>query len=369
MTHGSRIKIMLVSGSLPPMKCGVGDYTRHLAESLAKHKHISTVVVVTSKAAAEYKSASLEILPIIGPWNCRAVWRVLRLAKGLKPDIVHIQYPTRGYGRKISPSWLPAILRLARFRVVQTWHEPLSWKGWLRYFPNALTRDALIVAEPDFKERLPRIYRWLIKQKAFKYIPVGSAIPKAEITQDERAALRAKYVEANGRLLVYFGFASPTKGIEQIFAIADPASDRIILLCELNEGDEYHERILALVNDVWWLGKVYVTGFLPAPDVANILAVADAVVLPFTNGAGSRNTTLLAAQMQGTFVLTTHNKTAGLDADQNTFYAPPNATDEMRRALQKYAGRKTASGRPNILGWSDIADLHLQLYQDQIGSR
>ncbi len=33
---GSRpIRVMLVSGSFPPMRCGVGDYTARLADELA----------------------------------------------------------------------------------------------------------------------------------------------------------------------------------------------------------------------------------------------------------------------------------------------------------------------------------------------
>lgn len=360
------MKVMLVSGSIPPMKCGVGDYSSFLASSLSKQNGVSKVVVVTSNEADEIKSNSLEVRPVIGEWNWRGILRVLREAKEIKPDIIHIQYPTRGYGRRIWPSWMPLILNAAGFRIVQTWHEPLSWKGWFRYLPNAITRDALVVAEPDFKEQLPSFYRWLISHKAYRFISVASAIPKANLSLDEATALRCKFGGNEKRLLTYFGFAGPNKGVEQLFEIADPAFDNIVLLCELNTSDRYQAKILEIINTPRWAKNVHVTGFLPAAEVAEILAASDAVVLPFINGAGSRNTTLLAARLQSVFVLTTHQNSCGFDASQNVYYARPNAIEEMRLALQKHAGKQLPNTSAGVLDWSAVAMAHIRFYNEQI---
>lgn len=358
------MKIMIISGSLPPLKCGVGDYSNILASSLSKQDGVSKVVIVTSTEAAGLRSNSLDILPIIEKWNGMGMFYVLQTAKRIKPDIIHIQYPTRGYGRKIWPSWLPMMLSMAGFRVVQTWHEPLSWKGWFRYLPSALTRDALIVAEPDFKEQLPSFYRWLIRHKAYKFIPVASAIPKAHILQSDVVAIREKFGGNSKRLLTYFGFAGPNKGVEQVFDIANPNLDNIILVCELNNSDTYQAKILEIIRKPAWVNNVHVTGFLPAEEVAKILAASDAVILPFTNGAGSRNTTLLAARLQGVFVLTTHRSKSGFDANQNVYYARPNVTVEMHAALQKHAGKQLPNASEDVLDWSAVAAAHVQFYNE-----
>ena len=51
------MKVLLVTGSFPPMKCGVGDYTACLAEALARKPNIE-VAVLTSQGAE-----GLEVVP------------------------------------------------------------------------------------------------------------------------------------------------------------------------------------------------------------------------------------------------------------------------------------------------------------------
>jgi hypothetical protein len=355
---------LLISGSLPPMKCGVGDYTSLFAKELGTSRDVR-VLVLTDVAAerGDYGSA-VEVLPIIQGWRSAEIVKILRAVRNWQADIVHIQYPTRGYGRSWTPYWLPPILGLFKVPVVQTWHEPYTGKTRLRYLPNSVTRDMVVVVEPDYESRLPGWQRWLTRRKRFKYIPVASNIPRAELGERERAIVRAKYGAASGDLIVYFGFASPAKGIGVLFDIADPERDRLILICDLDSADPYHERLRERIEREPWAGRASITGFLPVEEVGRVLAAADAAAFPFLDGVSPRNTSFLAAKAQGTFVLTTSHYRRGYDPVENTYYARPGDVAEMREAMRTYIGRRSGAATTQPAGWSSIAAEHLRLYRE-----
>ena len=108
------------------------------------------------------------------------------------------------------------------------------------------------------------------------------------------------------------------------------------------------------------------SGFLPAEEVGRALAAADAIVLPFRGGGGPWNTTLQAARLQTTFVLTTASPASGYDAGDHLFWADPHDLEAMRRALQDYAGIRAAAPRQGLATWDAVADAHLALYRAEL---
>jgi glycosyltransferase involved in cell wall biosynthesis len=213
-------------------------------------------------------------------------------------------------------------------------------------------------------EKMPGWYRWLNRHKKFRYIPNASSIPAASITEVERNGIRTRLGASENGLIVYFGFAYPAKEIEALFEIADPQRHRLVLICDLSSSDVYQASILALANRDDWAGKVTVTGFLPPVDVANLLAAADAVVLPFRNGGGEWNSSIHSAAIQGTFVLTNSREKQGYDEDANIYYTLPSDVPNMQRALRQYAGHRMR-GPSAVQGtnWDTIASAHVELYQ------
>lgn len=113
-----------------------------------------------------------------------------------------------------------------------------------------------------------------------------------------------------------------------------------------------------------WAGKVTVTGFLPAEDVGRILAMADAVALPFRNGGGRWNTSVHSAMVQGTFVLTTSYEQHGYFPSENIYYSRPGDVADMRQGLRLYLGhRNNEAAMAQYMTWESIADRHKTLYQ------
>jgi glycosyltransferase involved in cell wall biosynthesis len=359
------MRVLIITGSYPPMKCGVGDYTALLAKHLSEVDGIAKVGVLTDTAAkiVNLQEDNVELLPYIKGWGFSQLRHIINRVLNWSPDIVHIQYPTMGYGRSMMPSFLPFFLRRFRIKVIQTWHEPLSQKGLVRYLPNACTRDDLIVVEPYYKSFLPSWYSWILsRQKRMHHIPISSNIPRSTITDTELRDLRENYDAINKPLITYFGFVTPQKGVDHIFEILNPNDDfRLVLMCELNHQDPHHRLLLETINKPEWKQKVSVAGFLDQEAVANLLKASDAVVLPFVKGVSYRNGSFLAACLQGTFVLTTHFEKDGYDANEHVYYTKPVDIQAMKLGLNEYLGTKKTT-EAALWDWTSIAYKHKELY-------
>jgi glycosyltransferase involved in cell wall biosynthesis len=356
------MRILLISGSLPPMRCGVGDYTGRLAKALGRRKNTSVAVLTDASATPIPPDFDFEVFPIVEGWKMADVVRIAKVVRRWRPDLVHIQYPTQGYGCRYLPWLLPAFFSVANVPIVQTWHE-YHMERVRRNLLNALLGGGLIAVRPDYKATMPNWYRWLIRRKHFGFIPNASAIPQIRLSDAERLQMRSHFAPLPIRLVVYFGFAYPPKRVELLFEISDPSQHHLVLIGDLNSKHEYHKSILDRLNQSPWIGKATVTGFLPAEEVGRILATADAVVLPFQNGGGIWNTSIHAAVKQGTFVLTTARDQHGYDASRNVYYARPDDVADMRSALRTHIGDRTAEiDDDSASEWEAIADAHGALY-------
>jgi glycosyltransferase involved in cell wall biosynthesis len=353
------MKLLMITGSFPPIKCGVGDYCAKLANALANQEKWRVIVLTDSGASKGVTSDSVTLLPCVNDWSWRGIRKLFNIVRSQCPDIVHIQYPTAGYRNARGIYYLPFLLRMSGIRVVQTWHEPTSR---LRYLTNALANTLIVVPEPDYAMRVQFYYQPLISRR-LRYIPVSAAIPSSTMNDYEISQLRSEFGSSN-RMLVYFGFAVPMKGIEQIFEVADHQRDVLVLICSLDPANNYHNELLKLTMKPMWRDRVVVTGFLSADKVANLLAVADAAIFPFPGGVGMRNTSVLAARAQGTFTLTTASHRQGYDAAENVFYVSPGDLGAMRTALDRYAGCRRKPSVDGAQSWAAIAKAHMAVYEE-----
>jgi glycosyltransferase involved in cell wall biosynthesis len=359
-----RLRILLITGWFPPLKCGVGDYTARLAAALADRGDVD-VAVLTDARVQSVNRANVEIIAAIKGWTLSDLYRIARIVATWRPDVVHMQFGSNGYRRRVLPWVLPWLLTRGRIHVVQTWHEysgdPLRV---IRNLPNAFAPGGLVTVKPNYQQMMHGWYRRLIAHKEFRYIPNASTIPSVALAEKDRQSLRMEMCGEGKRLVAYFGFANARKGVDRVFDIANPETDCLVLICDLAESDEYQRRVLNRLSTPPWLGKARSTGFLPPERVGQLLAAADAVVLPFPDGGGVWSTSAQAAMAQGTFVLATARDRSGYDPVENVYYADPANLDEMREALGMYAGgARSRSGIGADLGWNSIARQHVELYR------
>lgn len=359
------MRVLIVTGSYPPMRCGIGDYSQGLAYALAMTTQNQVGIVTSIAAAGEGKADSIEIFPVIEKWSITEVIKVIKIIWHWSPDIVHIQYPTQGYGNGYLPWVLPMVSFLMGKQVVQTWHEGYSRRYALWLLLKSVVPGGLVFVRPNFKEEnLHAMLRWAIWGKAPIFIPNASSIPRAELCEYEKIEIKKQYLQKQKRLIVFFGFVYPAKGVELLFEIADPASDQIVIAGEISEDDVYPHGIKCLASSGTWQGKTTITGFLPAAEIAALLAVADAVILPFRGrGGGQWNTSIHGAVLNGAFVITTSLTQNGYDKKNNVYYAKVDNVPEMRAALATYAGiRREYHADIDRDEWQKIAGMHSDLY-------
>lgn len=365
------MKLLFVTGSYPPIKCGVSEGIYILAHHLARHDDMHIGILTSSFAETDTELAAIEVLPLIDTWSFAFLGKVMRAIRAWNPDIIHIDFPTAGYGRCKMPVFLPAIFKIMGFPCVQRWHEPITGLRCLRYLPAALASDSLVVVEPDYGRFVPAWF-WQIlrtRKRHLRHIPVGSNMPEAVLNEEDRQLIRSQYGAHGKRLLAYFGFVIPSKGLELLFDVASPDTDRLLLICELDEKNDYQKRILELTRSTRWENKVVVTGYLGANEVSRLLAVADAVVFPFVTGVTHRNASVLAARTQRTFVLTTSFKQNGYSAQDHVYYATPGNIQEIRQALFDHAGMEPPSDVSLPADWNFISEEHIKLYGDVLKGR
>jgi glycosyltransferase involved in cell wall biosynthesis len=357
------MRILLISGSLPPLKCGVGDYTAHLAKALTRQGKTKVAVLTDVSATPKPCDFDFEVFPICRGWAPSDIARIALAARRWKPDVMHIQYPTQGYGHRYLPWLLPVFFRMAGIPVVQTWHGYDSRRMTPRLLPNSVLSGGLIVVRPEYIDNMQPLYRSLNRRKYTKFIPNASTIPPTQLLAEERSSIRSHFSLDDSRLLAFFGFAYPDRGTELLFQVADPGQHHLVFISDLSAADRYQSSILEQAKYPPWAGKVSVTGYLPADEVGRILAAADAIILPFKDGGGMWNTSIRAAISQGTFVLTTSREQHGYVSDENVYYARPNDVADMRNALAMYIGRRNEASRLGLhREWDLIAQAHLSVY-------
>ncbi|MCC6626600.1 MAG: glycosyltransferase [Chloroflexi bacterium] len=327
MSDGPRV--LLVTAEYAPTPGGVGDYPARLASALAAAGARPAILTSRLPAVAGVPgpdaSAPATRLPVwrVAPgWGWRMPATIDAAATAWPADIVHVQYQTGAYGMRPAINLLPWWLRRRRHRprLAVTFHDTRApylfpRAGRLRPAVNALLAggsDLTITTNPADAAVLRSHARRLA------ILPIGANIEPDAGTAAVAARLRGDlHLGAGERLLVTFGLLNHSKGLPDLFQA----------LARLNAPDATGRYRLALVGagaagldptdgatasdlhrlarDLDIAGDLLWTGHQPAAAVAGWLRAADAVALPFVDGASYRRGSLLAALACGAAVVTT----------------------------------------------------------------
>ena len=307
----------MVCPSYPPqdVTCGVGDYTRCLAEALVTQGE--QVTVVASAAWRGPGRGGVTVLPILdapAPW-----WRVA------VADVVNLQYAPDLYrGRRRA---LRATLAVP---TVATVHTLLDRTVGARAAALWLLTSArhVIAANEEVTGMVRRRVPWLAGR--LTEIPIGSNIA-AEPGGDRATTRAALGVPVDAPLLAHFGLVYPGKGLETLIASlatlrrAHPETRLVIIgdtratECQYRAGLETLAARLEVADAVVWAGQ------RPDAVVSRILAASDVFVVPFDAGASIRRGSLMAGIAHGLPVVSTVAAvpTAYLRDGENVALVPP----------------------------------------------
>ena len=329
------MKIGLVTGEYPPMKGGVGDYTRAIAVSLSERGH--SVRVITDQRCVQPDSHAQRpsVRPVVSArWDWLDLWRVRRASADL--DIVNIQYQAAAYGAMRLPvHFLP---RLTVPPAAVTFHDLRSpylfpKAGVLReraiWHLASGTAGVVLTNVEDYRrcrarDQLPPLAE----------IPIGSNIPCAPPETFSASTWRAERdIGAEDLLLGYFGFLYASKGGETLMhALATLRSDGLPARLVLIGGSDltntaYTQRIDNLAQELGVANHILRTGYLTPPETSAALLSCNLMVMPYLDGVSFRRGSFLACLAHGRATVTTRPplRLAGLRPRENVMLARPEA--------------------------------------------
>jgi glycosyltransferase involved in cell wall biosynthesis len=178
------MKILVVSGEYPPMKGGVGRYTKNLVQAIAKKPNAEVFVAISASAASDaptsdpsQDSSSNNVTIYRGAirkGDKRNSDRLLQIVSEIKPDVVNIQYERGLYEvdttirhtiwRLVHGSTLDQFYRMCPVPTVSTLHTVFPQDEYRAY-----VKDRALRKEGRFGF-LPRplraaIRRWVMEQR------------------------------------------------------------------------------------------------------------------------------------------------------------------------------------------------------------
>lgn len=356
------MRVLLIAGMYPPGRCGVGDYVASLARALARTPEVQ-LAVLTQRAAGRTPEAGFQVLEVATNWRPWELPRAVDAIRRFNPEVVHIHWPSLGFGGRLGPALLPLACKFLGARVVQTWHDPWHVDDSARYRLQRIATDGLIFVRQNFMSLMPRQLLRYMPACPQRFIGSAGALPVSTLSAAQRERLRERYLNGRRTLVAFFGFVYPSKGVEQLFEIADPTTDSLLIVGGLLDAD-YRRRLDEVARARGWIDQFQYMGFVEAQEAADLLHAADAVVLPFLAGGGDWNTSIHGALAQGTFVVTTSAQPEGDDPGRNLYTARISDVADMRRALRLLAGRRIQTSATDP--WAEIARLHAAFYGELV---
>lgn len=327
----------MLTGSAPPEACGVGDYTFALVSAL------------------EAAGFPVEML-CHKQWDISGTAQLICRLSREEKRLLHIQYPTFGYGHSLGPQ-----LCSLTNRSVVTLHE-FSLAHILRKVslsPFTLRSDRLVMTAEFESRMLTRFMPWA-KQK-ITLIPIGSNIPSSQPASIAYAPR-----------VLYHGLVMPRKGLEEWLALAQLARDR-------NTGWEFvavgkiPERHASYAHDLIQTSKVAAVRWVldrTDEEVAAEFSKGGIAYLPFIDGASDRRGSLKAVLAAGLPTITTASEQTPQNLKGAVLFAPnaSAAFDCVGRLMQSMEERRrlaqAALEYAELFSWRRIAESHIRLYEE-----
>lgn len=306
----------ILTSEYPPDVGGVSDYTKHVAEGLARAG--DEVHVWCPRPADEGGAPNLHVhsdMGEIGPGDLQRIDRLLNRFPA--PRRVLVQWVPHGFGYHSMNLWF--CLWLARRawrgdRVELMVHEPYLefGRGPVRHMVMACVHRVMTMvllaascrvwmSIPAWEERL-RPYA-LGRTLSMRWLPVPGCV--SSIGRDAIAIVRHKYASEGQPLIGHFGtYGREVSALleERLPAILDGHARPSVLL--IGRGSEAFRRVL-LTRNLTWASRVHATGYVSADELSTAIAACDLFVQPYPDGISSRRTSAMTCLASGRPVVTT----------------------------------------------------------------
>lgn len=379
------MRVILVTGEIPPHPGGIGNYTAQLARKLAETGLNTTVLAVDSPLDSTLeRDPGYNLVRLSKPWGRTANNWIRKLVGLDECTWVHVQYQTGAF--KMNPGINLATRGWQKrgLRVAWTYHDLLPpylfpkigkrARDWVTLRPARFSQ-AVISTNPGDCARLQAagFPAW--------EIPIPSLLPVNTSTAKELSAIRKSYgVPSEDLLLGHVGLALPGKGVQTLVESLRELrrrgeSAQLLLIGGTSDRRDqsnpgFRAGLLRQIEMSGMQDYVTWTGYLDNSETSAAIACCDLMVMPFTAGASARNSSLMACLAQGSVTITTTPQESGLLPDELPT-VPPH--DHMKLAdviqetfssaeLQEKA-RQAAAVVTQGRTWDVVIRQHLRIYE------
>ncbi len=378
------MKIALVTGSAGDTKCGVGDYTYELAQHLSLDGEVHLYFDRNHGPLAK-PFEKLHTL-FLHPQDGFSMLSLPAFKKELVSggfDVVHIQYPSRGFGKSLLPGYLPENLAgmNSRSRIAVTIHEwstshPLRKMVMDQMFPST---DLFFVTNEAEMMAISR----KAKGKPIVAISVGNVL-------DSQRELSDVWNEAEGKPRIgwpaiegpatrepwsIFHYGLPAKGkgfgklLEAMHVMREAGKQpQLYLGGEFPEGSKLREHVLGLITEYELSESVVRVGHIPQDRLAAFAQRCMLGVFPFAEGFSSKRSSLASISHLELPLVVGYGS-----SEEHPYFAPPqnNATSLAVLLIDLLSGRVEQEWNEVItrqrefarrFSFSNIASSHLDMY-------
>lgn len=291
------MRVAMITRTLIPGECGIGDFTLALAGAL--EATAAQVSLITGRSG----SADARVHNIGDLWSTSSAERARNTLASLSPDLVVLHYTPQMYAGAVrggadtlerfwadcGRTWRTALtLHEAYFRI---WRYPPSLiRGTLekaRMRRLVECSGCVLTASQPLLEEL----RTWAGSGDLRYVPIGSAIPTAP---DARGAWRAsKGIEADEIVLTLFGGGTSLRWSRKHVDTVDAAA-RL-------GGHSIRWVFLGGIPPGWFSvgSPVHAPGRVDTVELSSWLQASDIFLMPHYSGICGKRSTLMAAMQHG----------------------------------------------------------------------
>jgi glycosyltransferase involved in cell wall biosynthesis len=322
------MKILVVSGEYPPMKGGVGRYTKNLVHAIAKKSSVevsvaisggAAVTAVTSDPSQDSNNVAL-YHGAVRKGDKRNSDRLLQIVSEIKPDVVNIQYE-RGlyevdttirhtFWRLVHGSTLDRFYRICPVPTVSTLHtvfpqdeysayvkdRALRKEGRFGFLPQPLRAairrwvmeqryDLLlnVVSQSDGIISPARTLQEVVRRGTVIYHGAEPAIElssPSSVAKDDKNEFRKDFgLPLDKMLLLAFGYAGSYKGFDVLGSLGLP--DSWSLVVKQTKHERGLEKPLAIGKNN---GENVISlnlGYLDDTTMSKLFFACDAIIFPY----------------------------------------------------------------------------------------
>ncbi len=369
-------------GNYAPRCCGIATFTQDLRNAVLSTRSSlqAPVVMMTDKlyGYAYPKEVQLKI-----EHEQRLQYR--QTAQELNQsgiEVLSLQHEYGIYGGRCG-AWLLDLLRDLRVPVVTTCHTVLAQPSREQHHvlcSIARHSSQMIVMAEKGRSFLREIYG--VPDDKITVIPHG--IPNAQVSPEQRTAVRQSLGWLNRRVMFTFGLLAPNKGLEYAVralpAIVKKHPDLLYVIAGVThpnlvqeEGEAYRESLLTLATELGVSRHLqFIDRFVSRDELVNLLAAADLYTTPYLNEAQITSGTLAYAYGLGKPVISTpYWHAAELLAKGHGLLVPFRDHEALSTAAQMLLDHPTLSASMSAaalqhgreMTWSAVGARYLEVFR------